>query len=231
MIIKYFGNKKDSINREILENYRDKFDSEKLINFKEKLNYKNLILLRQTHSIIGHIINNYNVDKFLNNNFEGDYLIIDLPGIAIGVYTADCLPIIIYDNKNKVIAIVHAGWPGSVGKVAVKALRDMQDNFKSNLEDLEIYFGPSAKVCCYEVTDEFKDKLREYNFIGKVLIKRSGKLFFDLPGFNILLLQEAGIKKEQINLENNLCTICDNNFCSFRRDKNNFRQLNIAFLK
>lgn len=177
----------------------------------ERLEVQHLAFLNQTHSIDGLIIER-EIPAF---NKDGDYLITAQKNIGIGVMTADCLPIVFYDTKNHVAAVVHAGWRGSVAGIAAQALHAMQKNFHSAINDLQIFFGPSAKPCCYEVSKEFINNLNGHK--ERVTHSKDGKYYFDVPEFNKIQLQESGVPSVAINTDYNACTICDHRFFSSRR--------------
>src|SRR5438477_544569 len=82
-------------------------------------------------------------------------IIINVKNLGIGILTADCLPIIFYDPYNNIISIAHAGWRGTMQNIAIKVIETMRNSFKSKPENIEVFFGPSAKDCCYEVGENF----------------------------------------------------------------------------
>jgi polyphenol oxidase len=170
--------------------------------------------LHQTHGIDGHIVKSLNEESL---SLEGDFIATDNKNLAIGVLTADCLPIIFYDNENHVAAIAHAGWKGTTAQIAQVTFEKLKKHFNTDAKNLEVVFGPSAKICCYEVGIEFEKSINDLNLKNKTLIKKNDKYFFDLPLYNKLLLQDYGINN--INLNYNICTICNPSFCSYRRDK------------
>lgn len=201
---------------------------------KAMMTLNNLIFLKQTHSNHGVVIESLG-DVAITDPFtqEGDFLITNLEHVGIGVYTADCLPIIIYDNLHHVCAIVHAGRKGSLDGVALQALAQLKKKFKTEVDDVTIIFGPSAKQCCYSVDLIAKKELMHgYPFLyDRVLIQKENQLFFDLPLFNQLILEHVGIPKSSFNLAYNQCTIHNKEFCSYRRDNDNpLRQMTIVVL-
>ena len=148
----------------------------------------------------------------------GDYLITSLRHVAIGVFTADCLSIVFYDPVKNVVGIAHGGWKGLVAGIISNVIQDFQDNFNSKPSDIVIYFGPSAKVCCYQVADDFSKNLEKYSFFEQTIFKKENGIFFNLPLFAKLQLLQVGIKENNINQNYNDCTICGDRFFSFRRD-------------
>lgn len=231
----FFGDKRDCFNEQrafqpqntfILDEYPFK----KLI---KSLHLNNLIFLRQIHGNNGLLVTGkeqaISIAPFV---LEGDFLITNISHIGLGVIAADCIPIIIFDKTRHIIAIVHAGWRGSVAKIAIKAIEQMQKQFHTKIENLRIFMGPSAKGCCYAVGQNVLTEIEQYSCYENVVYRTQGKTYVDLPLFNCFLLEEHGIKKEAFHLMYNLCTICDLSFCSYRRNgPTPWRQISIVTLK
>lgn len=168
--------------------------------------------LNQTHTNSGHEFN-ATAKSF---ELEGDFIITNQPNIALSILTADCLPIIFYDTEHHAIAITHAGWRGSLASITKKTVEALQTTYASEPQHLLVFFGPSAKTCCYEVTQEFLKQLNKTQQQQCIRIKKD-KLFFDNVLYNILELQKLNIPTENINLEFNECTMCYKNYASYRR--------------
>jgi len=170
----------------------------------------------QVHGVTGRYLDSVKQGCILET--QGDYLITGQPGLAVGVLTADCLPIILVDKRNKVVAAVHAGWKSSVGGISTKTIEHMLKKHKFAPADLQVYFGACAKACCYEVQPEFVGRLAEFSWKDQVLMRRDGKIFFDLSLFNKLYLIDLGIDPRNINLNFNDCTMCNTKYHSNRRN-------------
>jgi len=108
-----------------------------------------LISLKQIHSDAIHLF-----DSAPSELCRGDASATDRPGLLLGVQTADCVPILLVDPKERVAAAVHAGWRGTLARIVVKAIGRMQMQFKSKPADLLAAIGPSIGGCCYEVGTE-----------------------------------------------------------------------------
>src|SRR5579859_2325674 len=179
------------------------------------LGLRQLVFLHQTHGTQGKFITNvdacHNLPSFVH---DGDFLITNVPHIGIAVATADCLPIIAYDSKHKVIGIAHAGWRGSVARIVQIFIQRMYSTYETQPEDLEVFFGPSAKACCYEVKEDFAENISSFVYKGQLLQQREQKLFFELGLLNKLQLEEIGVKS--INESHHMCTICTPGYCSVR---------------
>jgi YfiH family protein len=138
---------------------------------------------------------------------EGDALITDLPGLSLAVRTADCLPILLVDPRNRAIAAVHSGWRGTVAGVAVNALNKMQENYKTNPFEIVAAIGPGIGPCCYEVGPEVA---AQFGLVGRTHL--------NLADAKRTQLVAAGIPDSQIEMLP-YCTKCRADlFHSFRRD-------------
>lgn len=245
----YFGNAGDNIlksNIMAISKEKDICDIDNFANIKKIVGFKDLLFLNQVHSSEGVLVNGE--PDFKSFEKDGDFLVTNIKNCAIGVLTADCLPIVFIDNKKGVVAVSHAGWRGSVENIACKTIESMQKNFDSELEDIKIFFGPSIKKCCYRVSNDFEKNLAGYDFINQVLTRFTEKnkncinsncekefeanacaeeAYFDLPKFNFLLLQKYGVPKENIELKYNTCTCCNKEYFSYRRGDLESRQATI----
>lgn len=156
----------------------------------------------------------------INQKIDADACITDKRNLAIGVKTADCVPILIYDRTRKVVGAVHSGWKGTVKKIAYKTVISMIKKFSSNPSDIHAVIGPAICGRCYGVKEDvFNIFLKEF---GKDLVfKKSAEHYFiDLKTLNRDILINAGIKKENIYIIP-YCTSCSNDeYHSFRKNKN-----------
>ena len=145
---------------------------------------------------------------------ETDALILTNKNKAIFLNFADCTPVIIYDEKQNIGAISHAGWRGTAQKIVQKTIEKMN----SNPTDIIAVIGPAIGFCCYNVGQDVFDKLRTTvkNFDGLYEI-RKGEIFVDLKGINARQLKEIGVENIDICP---YCTCCNNNlFFSYRKEK------------
>ena len=229
----YFGDTKTSACRDFLlkpATHAELMNNESLAQIAQILKLDQLALLTQTHSALGAVVpRTYSPE--LPDRPEGDYLITKEPLIGLGVYTADCLPIIFLDPEHQAIGIAHAGWAGSLKQVATTAIKAMQKEFGTSVDQVNIIFGPSALRCCYEVQADFIERLASCEFRNDVLIERQGKLYFDLPLYNYKTLTALGIPASSFDMAPNVCTICNPDFCSNRRNRESTqRQLAVVTL-
>jgi len=212
-----FGTTKESISPEENENLKAgkarTFSS--LKNIETSMRIPHTFFLRQIHSKVGFAVNQENQEEtFLH---EGDFLMTDVLALGIGVLTADCLPIVFYDAKHHVAGVAHAGWRGSVAGIGVQTVLAMRERYGTQVDDLQIFLGPSAKVCCYQVNEQVIEQLDNYPFADQVVVWHEASVFFNLPKFNQLQLEALGIKKDAFHVQYNVCTICQDQYYSYRR--------------
>ena len=140
---------------------------------------------------------------------DGDALIDNTPGRLIAVKTADCIPILIVDPRQRAVGAVHAGWRGTVQMIAARAIQDMQGRFSSRPDELLVVIGPGIGKCCYEVGPEVARQFAEFVDSNRHV---------DLPSANRHQIAGCGVPLDHIYIAN-LCTMCHSEFHSFRRDK------------
>ena len=138
-----------------------------------------------------------------------DAVITDIPGILIGVSTADCIPVLLYDEAHKAVAAIHAGWRGTVARIVQKTLRLMSDTYSTVPSNVKAVIGPGISLKNFEVGDEVYTAFAEEGFPMERISRLYKKWHLDLPLCNKLLLVEAGIKPENVHIEQ-ICTY-DNN--------------------
>jgi YfiH family protein len=196
------------------------------------LSLTSLTLLHQVHSALGFAVEHLLPLPGNNLTVEGDYLISASPQLGLGIFTADCLPVMCYDTKNHALGLAHAGWKGALAAVVPTMLDQMRKHYGTQAHDLTLFFGPSARHCCYEVQHDFVDFLKDCSFKEKVLEQRSQRFYFDLPTFVTYQLGEYGIPAAAINQTYSRCTICDPHYFSHRRQGIEAgRNITIATLK
>jgi YfiH family protein len=142
-----------------------------------------------------------------------DALVTNIKNVALIVTIADCVPILLFDPINVAIAVVHAGWRGTAGKISKHTVKKMKEEFLTDPSVLLAFIGPSAGSCCYEVGDEVA-----VMFDNKIVPYHRDKKFIDLKNENKLQLQSEGLLSDHIEVSG-YCTICEKRlFHSFRRD-------------
>jgi YfiH family protein len=148
-----------------------------------------------------------------NVNDESDGMITNEKQFILSISIADCAAVLMYDPVNEVICGVHSGWKGTQLNITSKAINILIDKFSTNPNDLQVYVSPCAGGTQYEVGPEFADI-----FPNSILKISNNKYLFDNKKEIKSQLLKSGVN--ELNLEiSDICTISDNNFHSFRRDK------------
>ncbi len=175
----------------------------------------------------------------------GDGLVTDAPGLLLAVKTADCMPIIIVDPKKRAVGVFHAGWRGTLNRIAEKGVGEMRRWFGSRPQDLKAALGPSIRNCCYNVGEEVRDHFRsQFGYADELFrewqtyedihlkypllfltMRAPGhselpyRIFLDLAQANRRQLLDAGLREANIETVD-ACTSCDTKrFFSHRREK------------
>lgn len=150
---------------------------------------------------------------------DTDALVTTIPGIAIGVVTADCVPVLIYDHENKIVAAVHAGWRGTVQRIVEKVLRHISAK-GAKPHNIYVYIGVSISKENYEVGDEVVKQFVDAGFNLHTIGEKhpeTGKFHIDLREANKQMLLSAGIPEDHI-VVSETCTYSSPHFYSARRD-------------
>lgn len=167
-------------------------------------NASRLVIPHQVHDSVVQVIDEETLGH--QELIEGvDALITRLPGVCIGVSTADCIPIIIYDPINHCAAAVHAGWRGTVKRIAEKTARQMYSFYRSDYGEMQVMIGPGISLKNFEVGQEVYDEFLQAGFPMERIAAKYAKWHIDLPLCNRLQLEQLGVRPENIR-ETGICT-------------------------
>lgn len=148
---------------------------------------------------------------------QADILISNEPAIPIAVRTADCLPILMADPVNRVVAAVHAGWRGSAAGVVITAVEQML-KMGAREEHIRASLGPCIGPCCFKVDDNTAELLKKSTTGAEEAVVYTPEPHPDLTAINRLQLKETGVKEDHIETFD-ICTCCHpERFYSYRRD-------------
>ncbi|BDD03374.1 peptidoglycan editing factor PgeF [Aureibacter tunicatorum] len=199
-----------------------------------------LIVPKQTHSANVEIIYPTTLEEFnsgLNTFDTTDALVTNIPNIFIAVLTADCVPVLLFDPVEKVIAAVHAGWKGTAQGIVQNTVRMMSSHFNTDPMNIITAIGPSISSENYEVGEEVKNQYAEkFEDHSHLVFARhplyTDKYFLDLWKANRHQLESIGVRYKNIEISN-VCTYTDaGRYFSARRDKGKTgRQLSGIMLK
>ena len=175
---------------------------------------KNLILPRQTHSnkviCIDREFTEQSKELQAELLYGMDAIVTNLPRTCIGVSTADCIPILLYDDTRMVIAAIHAGWRGTVARILNNCITEMRCKYRCKAEEIKAIIAPGISMDSFEIGDEVYEEFAEAGFPMNKIAKRypSGheeKWHIDLWEANRLQMIAAGIRAENITIAG-ICT-------------------------
>lgn len=147
-----------------------------------------------------------------------DGLITDRVGVPLISLSADCATIMAFDPVRRALGIVHASWRGTLAGAASNLIRRMQQELGCRPHDVRSGIGPSAGPCCYEVGEDLRRVAATRSIdVDRLIPRRNGRFYFDLPKTLEDQLIQAGVPRQNIE-QSNVCTICDERFFSHRRD-------------
>jgi len=153
---------------------------------------------------------------------QADALWTQEQGAALGIKTADCVPLLLEDPVGRRVAAVHAGWRGAIAEIPLRAIEAL---VRSGTEpsNLRAALGPSIRTCCYVVGEDLAERF-ERRFGASVVERRDGKPYLDVARSVRLMLTQARVPAAQI-ADTGECTSCDTRFHSHRRDHAGGRQV------
>ncbi len=207
----------------VMENYR-------LVAEDLGIPVENVVLSRQTHTDNIRLVTKEDMGKGLvkeSDIFDTDGLMTEERGIPLVVFTADCVPILLYDPKHPAVAAIHAGWRGTVQNIGGKAVRKMQEQFGSDPKDLLVAIGPSIGPCHFafgkEAPEQFPEEFCKTHEEGYLV---------DLWALNKKLLMDQGVLEKNIDIAE-ICTVCyADKFYSYRTHREHTgRQAAIIMIK
>ncbi len=167
-----------------------------------------LVLTHQIHSDILRVVTAGAALGIDHKRYpECDGLITNDPGVALGVFTADCTPILLHDPVTGAVGALHAGWRGTARDIAGKAVQAMAESFGCEPQDIRAAIGPNIGDCCFETDGDVPAALLDtYGKAVEDCIRPQGQKFYvDLKAVNALALRRAGVENVEIS---HSCTKC-----------------------
>ena len=181
---------------------------------KIKCTKTKLVLLNQTHSN-----KVFSIKKIPKKKPIGDALITSKSKYALGILTADCAPVFIFDPKKNIISAIHAGWKGAYKKIIYKSIDELKKK-GSNVKDLIVVVGPCISKYNYEIKKDFLSKFIKQNKKNiRFFSFNKKKIFFSLNEYIRSQLKNIGVKN--IEIINKDTYLRKNNFFSYRRSLKN----------
>ncbi len=183
-----------------------------------------VVLSRQVHGVRVAVVNRPDMTR---EELEGyDALVTALPGVAVGVHTADCVPVLLYDPVCRAVAAIHSGWKGTVQRISQKVLFVLKQEFGSRPENIRAAIGPAIGPASFQVGEEVVQFFKEQNFPldeiwtfqpGCSSVPMADGHHIDLFKANRWLLVEAGVPAACIR-EAGIDSYTDPDFFSARRE-------------
>ena len=199
------------------------------------IEYNDIVKTNQVHKdIIKNIDKKINIGSpdFCEKEYaETDGLITNKTKLAICATCADCIIMMMYDKKKKVVANVHSGWRGTVQKVAEKTICKMEELYNCNPKDIICCISPSIRNCHFELGEDVKNIFEEtFTTMADEIIKKQEKWYIHTVKLNIEMLKSKGLKEENI-VDSKICTVCNSNLIHSYRGSNNHNGLEIGIIE
>jgi YfiH family protein len=155
---------------------------------------------------------------------EADAILTNKKNIAIGVFNADCVPIIIVDAKKKAVGAIHSGWRGTYEEVVIQSVNKMIECYQSDIKDLSFYIGPHIMKCCYEVDQNLIKKFSQKQLYKEQNINVGNNL--SLQDCILKQLSSIGVEDKKI-YKVNKCTYCNKELSlhSFRKSSGEYGRM------
>ena len=196
-------------------------------------NYINTVKTNQNHTdtikIANKKIKEDEPDFNLEEYKETDGIVTNKKNLILSTTNADCILLLLFDPIKKVIANVHSGWRGTLQRISTKAIEKMEKEYNCNPKDIICCICPSIRKCHFEVEKEVKDMFEEE---FKSIVEKndiitetisSKKWTIDTVLINQIILEEKGLKKENI-IDSKICSVCNSNLVhSYRVEKEGYR--------
>lgn len=141
----------------------------------------------------------------------------NVTGACIGISTADCIPVLVYDAEHHAAAAIHAGWRGTVARIVKKTMEHMHQQYGTDVDKCYAAIGPGISLKAFEVGDEVYQAFASEGFCMSAIAQRYEKWHIDLKECNRLQLVEAGVPSQNIQVSS-ICTLSDTAYFSARRE-------------
>ena len=170
-----------------------------------------LVFSRQVHKTDVRCVTHDDIHTLFSPvSYEADGLVTNEPNLVLTIFSADCIPVLLYDPVKRAVGACHCGWRGTVGDMAGNTVRAMIREFSSNPEDIRAAIGPGIGQCCFETDGDVQDAVRAaLRKDAERFIESTGKGKFrvDLKGINREFLIRSGVLPENIAVSDE-CTAC-----------------------
>lgn len=171
-----------------------------------------VVMANQVHGAEVRVVTEADVkpDLLAPTPFEADALVTDLPGVTLVIFSADCVPILLFDPVTKAVGACHAGWRGTAAAIAAVTVRTMTERYGSRPEDIRAAIGPAIGSCCFVTHDDVPQVMEErLGSLAAPFIQETepGRYRVGLKEMNRAILVRAGLREELIDVSQD-CTCC-----------------------
>lgn len=179
------------------------------------LKKKDLVMMEQVHGRKVLRVGEKEVGRVIRGV---DGLVTEKKGVVLGVKVADCLPVLFFDKKKRIIGVAHAGWKGVLAEIGQEVVRKMK-LLGSQPGDILVGIGPHIKSCCYSVGKDRRNKFfRKFGSLPEMIFENKNRIYLNLVVPLKVQLIEVGVLKKNIE-DSSACTFCQNDeFFSYRKD-------------
>lgn len=218
------------------DDYENVIENHKRIAEAIGFDYREIVTSKQTHTTNIKIVKSDDKGKGIIT--ERDYTDIDgfitnVPGVPLVTYYADCVPLFFVDTENKAIGLSHSGWRGTVNRMGEKTIKAMESEYGTKPENIVAFIGPSICGECYEIGEDVADYFKnEFSPEEQGLLLKEqgdGKYLLDLWKTNEIIMKNAGVKPENIDVTD-ICTCCNSDLLFSHRASNGERGSLGAFI-
>lgn len=185
-----------------------------------------LVMSNQVHGDCVRVVTSadWKSDPYGKVSYEADGLMTATPGVALVIFTADCIPVLLYDPVRRVIAAVHAGWRGTAGGIVTRAVEKMEDVYGCDPAHILAAIGPGICPECFETHEDVPNAMMAAlatPVLQHIQIKENGKFAVDLKGINALRLEQAGLDPANIAVCGECPSCLGEKYWSHRKCGNN----------
>lgn len=170
-----------------------------------------VVMTNQVHSNVVKVVTAADVkpDLLAPTPFEADGLATDVPGVTLCVFSADCVPVLLFDPVKRAVAAVHAGWRGTASAIAAVAVETMTAHFGSDPAELRAAVGPAIGRCCFETDGDVPEAMTAAlgGAAAPFMTQTGEKWHVDLKAINVAILENSGLLRENIDVSGD-CTCC-----------------------
>ena len=172
---------------------------------------QSLVMTNQVHGVAVRGVTKADIkaDLLAPTPFEADGLTTDAPGVTLVIFSADCIPVLLFDPVKKAVGACHAGWRGTAGAIGAETVKAMAERYGCNPGDIRAAIGPGIGKCCFETDADVPEAMEAaLGELARPYMTRTGeKWYVDLKAINRAVLLAAGVAAEHIDVSED-CTCC-----------------------